>query len=47
MEEGKIINRSETKLTHADRGGTTAGLNSVGEVIKVEEFMGVTWDIES
>ncbi len=47
MEEGKIINRSETKLPHAGRGGTTVGLNSVGAVIKVEEFTGVAWDIES
>jgi hypothetical protein len=47
MEEGKIINRSETKLMHAGRGGTTVGLNGVGEVIKVEEFTGVARDIES
>ena len=47
MEEGKIINRSETKLTHAGGGGTTVGLNDVGEVIKVKKFTGVAWDIES
>ncbi len=46
MEEGKVINRSETKLTHAGRGSMTFGLNSGGEVIKVEEFTGVAWDIE-
>ncbi len=47
MEEGKIINRGDTKLTHAGGGGTMVGLNGVGEVIKVEEFTGVAWDIES
>ncbi len=47
MEEGKIINRSETKLTHAGGGGIMVDLNGVGEVIKVEEFTGVVWDIES
>jgi hypothetical protein len=47
MEEGKIINRSETKLTHAGGGGTMVGLNGVGEVIKVKDFMSVAWDIES
>ncbi len=46
MEEGKVINRSETKLTHAGRGSTMFGLNSGREVIEVEEFMGVAWDIE-
>jgi hypothetical protein len=47
MEEGKIINRSETKLMHAGGGGTMVGLHGVGEVIKVEEFTSVAWDIES
>ncbi len=47
MEEGKIINRSETKLTNAGGGGTTVGLNGGREVIEVEEFMGVAWDIVS
>ncbi len=46
MEEGKVINRSETKLMHAGGGSMTFGLNSGGEVIKVEEFMGVAWDIK-
>ena len=46
MEEGKVVNRSETKLTHAGRSSMTFGLNSGGEVIKVEEFMGVAWDIK-
>ena len=46
MEEGKVVNRSETKLTHAGRGSMTFGLNSGGEVIEVEEFTGVAWDIE-
>jgi hypothetical protein len=41
MEEGKIINGSETKLKHAGRGSMTVGLNSGGEVIEVEEFTGV------
>ena len=45
--EGKIINRIETKLAHAGRGSTTVGLNGSREVIKVEEFTGVAWDIES
>ncbi len=46
MEEGKVVNRSETKLTHAGRGSMTFGLNSGGEVIEVEEFMGVAWNIK-
>ncbi len=46
MEESKVINRSETKLMHAGRGSMTFGLNSGREVIKVEEFTGVAWDIE-
>ncbi len=46
MKEGKVVNRSETKLMHADRGSMTFGLNIGGEVIKVEEFMRVAWDIE-
>ncbi len=45
--EGKIINRGETKLTHVGRGSTTVCLKGGGEVIKVEEFMGIVWDIES
>ena len=47
MVEGRIINRSETKLTHADRGSTAVGLNCSKKVIKVGEFTGVVWDIES
>jgi hypothetical protein len=47
MEEGKIINRSETKLTHVGGGGTMVVLNGGGEVIEVGEFTGVAWDIES
>ncbi len=46
MEEGKVVNRSEINLTHACRGSMTFGLNSGGEVIEVEEFMCVAWDIE-
>ncbi len=46
MEEGKVINRSETKLTHVGRGSMMFSLNSGREVIEVEEFMGVAWDIE-
>ena len=47
MDECEIINRRKTKLTHAGGGSTTAGLNGGGEVIKVEEFMGDAWDVES
>ncbi len=46
MEEGKVVNRSETKLTHAGRGSMTFGLNSGGEVIEVKEFTGAAWVIE-
>ena len=46
MEEGKVINRSETKLMHAGRGSMKFGLNSGGEVIEVEEFTVGAWDIE-
>ncbi len=46
MEEGKVVNRSETKLMHAGRGSMMFGLNSGKEVIEVEEFTGVAWDIE-
>jgi hypothetical protein len=46
MEEDKVVNRSETKLTHAGRGSMTFGLNSGGEVIEVEECMVVACDIE-
>ena len=31
---------------HASCGGMAGGLNGGGEVIKVEEFIGVTWDVE-
>ena len=47
MDECEIINRRQTKLTHAGGGSTMGGLNGGGEVIKVEEFMGVAWDVES
>ena len=46
MEEGKVINRSETKLIHVGGGSMTFVLNSGRGVIKVEEFTGVVWDIE-
>jgi hypothetical protein len=46
MKEGKVVNRSEAKLMHAGRGSMTFGLNSGGEIIKVEGFKGVAWDIE-
>ncbi len=41
MEEGKVINRSKTKLMHGGGGSMMLGLNSGREVIEVEEFMGV------
>ena len=47
MVEVTFINRGETKLTHAGGGSTKVGLNGGSEVIKVEEFTGVAWDIES
>jgi len=46
-EECKVIDRRKTKLIHAFRGCTTSGLNGGGEVIKVEEFIGVARNVKS
>ena len=46
-EECKVINRCKTKLVHAFGGSATSGLNGGGEVIKMEEFIGVARNVES
>ncbi len=46
-EECEVINWCKTKLIHAFRGSATSGLNGSGEVIKVEEFIGVARNVES
>jgi hypothetical protein len=45
-EKCEVINRRKTKLIHAFRGIATSGLNGSGEVIKVEEFIGVARNVE-
>ena len=45
--ECEFINWRKTKLIHAFRGSSTSGLNGSGEVIKVEEFIGVARNVES
>ncbi len=45
--ECKVIDRRKTKLIHAFRGSAMSGLNGGGEVIKVEEFIGVARNVES
>ena len=45
-EECEVINWRKTKLIHAFRGIATSGLNGSGEVIKVEEFIGVARNVE-
>ena len=46
-EECEVINWHKTKLVHAFRGSATSGLDGGGEVIKVEEFIGVARNVES
>ncbi len=46
-EECEVINRRKTKLVHAFGGSATSGLDGGGEVIKVEEFIGVARNVES
>ena len=46
-EECKVINRRKTKLVHVFGGSDTSGLNGGGDVIKMEEFIGVARNVES
>ena len=46
-EECKVINRRKTKLAHAFGVSDTSGLNGGGDVIKMEEFIGVARNVES
>ncbi len=43
----EVINRHTTKLVHAFGGSAMSGLDGGGEVIKVEEFIGVARNVES
>ena len=45
-EECKVINQCKTKLVPAFGGSAVSGLNGSGEVIKVEEFIGVARNVE-
>ena len=47
IKECKVINRRKTKLVHAFGGSDMSGLNGGGDVIKMEEFIGVARNVES